>query len=400
MLENHMKKGISTTITIKYEDSEMIVDKSWFTFDTNLGSLVLQRLGFFSNMALKRTTNSTEIWCNILNPEKMMDGEALMVLLEWTIHGSSGNDKLGLPEAQSKTWLVDRSLWQSWEQKNESQHVPPGKCSNWVCVEEEPVWGTEVTHDRLRKLLDTCSSDQTKTTHSKGDAPLKQCVLPKQDKPNHALEGVQLMSCDYIKGTAGLYMPLQSFSNFRECKRMIARIKLAMPIHLLDHIIIPINVRKSHWFPAHMNLQTRCISLLDSSHAYSAAAYPQQKMLIWKFFKMAWTIHASATAPVPSWVIHPARFTTLHPRMTDLTPEMLLTLGRFREITAENIIATINDQIGTDGNGEAQAQGRPATDPRTHLARTGQSGNKRGHPSRITLQTREKLVSHVVFTQS
>jgi len=60
----------------------MIVDKSWFTFDTNLGSLVLQRLGFFSNMALKRTTNSIEIWRNIFNPEKMMDSEAVMVLLE------------------------------------------------------------------------------------------------------------------------------------------------------------------------------------------------------------------------------------------------------------------------------------------------------------------------------
>ena len=54
----------------------------WFTFDTNLGSLVLQRLVFFSYMALKRTTNSMEIWRNILNPENMMDGEALMVLLE------------------------------------------------------------------------------------------------------------------------------------------------------------------------------------------------------------------------------------------------------------------------------------------------------------------------------
>jgi len=31
-------------------------------------------------MVLKRTTNSIEIWRNILNPEKMMDGEALMVL--------------------------------------------------------------------------------------------------------------------------------------------------------------------------------------------------------------------------------------------------------------------------------------------------------------------------------
>ena len=58
----------------------MIVDKSWFTFDTNLGSLVLQRLGFFSNMVFKRTTNSIEIWRNIFHPEKMMNGKALMVL--------------------------------------------------------------------------------------------------------------------------------------------------------------------------------------------------------------------------------------------------------------------------------------------------------------------------------
>jgi len=187
---NHIKKGIGTAITMGFEDSEMIVDKSWFTFDTNLGSLVLQRLGFFSDMVLKRTTNSIEIWRNILNPEKMMDGEALMVLLEWTIHGSSGNDKLGLPEAQSKTWLVDRSFWQSWEQKNEPRHVPPGKCSNWVCVAEEPVWGTEVIHDRLRKSLDICFSKHTKTTHPRGYDPLRQCVLPRLDTPNHALEGV------------------------------------------------------------------------------------------------------------------------------------------------------------------------------------------------------------------
>ena len=31
-------------------------------FDINMGSLVLQRLGFFSDIALKRTTNSIEIW--------------------------------------------------------------------------------------------------------------------------------------------------------------------------------------------------------------------------------------------------------------------------------------------------------------------------------------------------
>jgi len=102
----------------------MIVDMNWLMFDINIGSLVLQRLGFFSDTVLKRTTNSIEIWRNILNTEKMMDGETLTVLLEWTIHGSPTNDTLGLPKAQSKTWLVDRSFWQSWEQNNEPQPVP------------------------------------------------------------------------------------------------------------------------------------------------------------------------------------------------------------------------------------------------------------------------------------
>jgi len=127
----------------------MIVDKSWFMFDTNIGSLVLQRLGFFSDNALKRTTNSIEIWRNILNSGKMMDEEILTVLLEWTMHGNPSNEELGLPKAQNTSWLVDRSFWQSWEQNNEPQLVPLGTCKEWVCIEREPTWGTEVSHNSL-----------------------------------------------------------------------------------------------------------------------------------------------------------------------------------------------------------------------------------------------------------
>jgi len=61
----------------------------------------------------------------------MMDGEALMVLLEWKIYRCSAKGKLDLPEAHTKTWLVDRNFWQSWEPKNKSQLVTPEKCSNW-----------------------------------------------------------------------------------------------------------------------------------------------------------------------------------------------------------------------------------------------------------------------------
>ena len=34
---------------------------------------------------------------------------------------------------------------------------------------------------------------------------------------------------------------------------------------------------------------------------------PRQKMLLWKLYRMAWTVHANADAPAPSWVVHPAR---------------------------------------------------------------------------------------------
>jgi len=100
------------------------VDESWFVFDAHSGSLFLQQLGFFGDMALKRTTNLYKVWRDILNPEKMMDGEALTVLLEWTIYGFSGEKELGLLASQSKTWLADRSFWQSWVKENEPQHIP------------------------------------------------------------------------------------------------------------------------------------------------------------------------------------------------------------------------------------------------------------------------------------
>ena len=79
----------------------------------------------------------------------MMDGEALTVLLEWTTYGFSGEKELGLPASQSKTWLADRSFWQSWVKENEPQHIPPVKCIKWVCMKEEPVWGNEVVNDKL-----------------------------------------------------------------------------------------------------------------------------------------------------------------------------------------------------------------------------------------------------------
>jgi len=95
--------------------------------------------------------------------------------------------------------------------------------------------------------------------------------LPKQHWTSSALQGLQLMTNDYIKGKAGFYMTLEGFSNYRKCERMVAKIQFPVPFHLLDHFIIPINVRESHWFPAQMDVRSRRIIFLDSNHAYSAA---------------------------------------------------------------------------------------------------------------------------------
>ena len=47
-------------------------------------------------------------------------------------------------------------------------------------------------------------------------------------------------------------MPRESFLFLRKYERMIEKITPPIFIHLLDHIIIPINIRQSHWFPAHI----------------------------------------------------------------------------------------------------------------------------------------------------
>jgi len=333
---SNIKTATGTLVTIKFENNEMTVEKGWFMFYANSGSLLLQRLGFFGDMALKCTTNSYEVLQNILNPEKMMDGEALMVLLEWTIYRFSDGKKLGLKAAQSKTWLADGSFWQSWVLNNKPQRIPPVKCGKWVCTEEEPVWGNKVINDKLRTALDIRFSEHTgaapgsTTAQPSRDIPLGQMELPKRDGTNYILQGLQLMSWDYIKGKVGYYMLLESFSTSRKCERMIAKIKFPVPLHLLDHLIIPITVRESHWIAAHKNKKSRYMSFLDSSHTYSAADYPRQKMLLWKFYKMAWNTHVGTNVPAPSWVVHPARFTSLHPRLTELTPAIVQALGQQR----------------------------------------------------------------------
>ena len=111
------------------------------------------------------------------------------------------------------------------------------------------MWGNEVVNDKLSTALDTCFHGQTVAalgftalSQQSRDIPLMCADLPKQHVTSSAMQGLQLMTSDYIKGKAGFYMTLESFSNSRKCERMIAKIKFPVPFHLLNHIIIPINV--------------------------------------------------------------------------------------------------------------------------------------------------------------
>jgi len=53
--------------------------------------------GFYSNLVSLATwlssVHSFQVWRDILNPGKMMNGETLMILLKWTIYGFSGENK-------------------------------------------------------------------------------------------------------------------------------------------------------------------------------------------------------------------------------------------------------------------------------------------------------------------
>jgi len=99
-------------------------------------------------------------------------------------------------------------------------------------MKEEPVWGNEVVNEKITTALDNCFSRQTVTalgftalSQKIREIPLTYANFPKQHMTSSTLQGLHLMNNDYIKGKAGLYMKLESFSKSWNCARMIAKIK-------------------------------------------------------------------------------------------------------------------------------------------------------------------------------
>ena len=172
----------------------------------------------------------------------------------------------------------------------------------------------------MSTTLDLCFSKlESNISPNESYSPCRRTLLdrppPRTDPAN-----LRLMTDNYIIGAGGYYMPSESFRYLRKIERMIEKITPPTSIHLLDHIIIPINVLHSHWFPAHINLRCQNFSFLDSYQHYSMTSYPQQELLTWKFLKMTWTVHVKGAIPGPQWVIPPEKFIKLHPRLIGLTP--------------------------------------------------------------------------------
>jgi len=194
-------------------------------------------------------------------------------------------------------------------------------------VHERKVWGKEVVYEKLTTALDTFFSGDGDSpwvalSPKSREIPPMYAKLPREHVRNSTLQGLQLMTNDYTKGKAGFYMTLKIFSKNRKCERMIAKIQFPVPIHLLDH--------------SNTRLRRPRVPLVSSVHGRKIPTHKlsrlelrlqlcrlQQKILLGKFYRMAWTVHAHADAPAPSWVVHPARMTSLHTRLTKLTAACL-----------------------------------------------------------------------------
>jgi len=80
---------------------------------------------------------------------------------------------------------------------------------------------------------------------------------------------------------------------------------------------------------------------LESRLQLCRICFSRQKMLLWKFYRITWTVHANVDAPAPSWVVHPARIMSLHTRLTELTPVMVHALRKQTDVTIDSITRTV-----------------------------------------------------------
>ena len=77
----------------------------------------------------------------------------------------------------------------------------------WMCIDQEPIWGTEVHHLGLCQFLETGFSKRA----AKGEGPIRSDDLLSLEWSSIDLLGTRFTTCDYIQGTKGYYMPRENF---------------------------------------------------------------------------------------------------------------------------------------------------------------------------------------------
>jgi len=206
---------------IQMQDKLVEVGQSWVTRDEREDGFVLEKLGF-SHQGTDRITSDQDRW-DILTPEKKMTDEIFGNLLTVSIYGHS--KELQLRTSLTKTWILNVSLWNKWHKANTGEEASGQR---WVYLVEEPVWGNQVLRQEMTAFLDEMHRNNKPLSLSLEELNSLNC--------NH------LTTDDFIRGQVGFYTTLQG----HECAPMIKKARPQVPLHLLDHMIMPIHVGNNH----------------------------------------------------------------------------------------------------------------------------------------------------------
>jgi len=143
---------------------------------------------------------------------------------------------------------------------SQSEHIGGSFRQTWVYLEEEPVWDNEVLRQEIAAFLDERQRNNESLSLSLEELS--------------SLNGNNFARDDFIRGLVGCYIILQ----WHECARMIKKARPLVPLHYLDHMIIPIYVGNNHWFPAHLDIKEWQMTFLDSLHAYNSKCHARHEI--------------------------------------------------------------------------------------------------------------------------
>jgi len=288
----------------------------------NVDGFVLENVEF-SHQGTNRITSHQD-WRDILAPGKMMTNKILGTVLTVSIYGHS--KELQSPTSLSKTCILNEYFWNKWHKVNTQEEASDQR---WVYLEEEPVWGNEV----LRQEIEVCLLVDERQRNKKS--------LSLSLEELSSLDGNRFTTDEFIRGQVGFYTILQE----HECARMITKARPPVRLYFLDHMIIPIHVGNTYWFPAHLDIKKRQMTFLDSQHSYCSKCHVRHELFIWRFYRMAWERHVAKEFPPPNWFLSPADCTRPDNWLPGITPGMTQALKTHQKLTVQVVAEVESDFI-------------------------------------------------------